>query len=451
MPDLARPADEKLDFLSDLIRRAQRAGASSADALLVESRSLSVTHRLGATERVERSEGYDLGLRVFVGLRQAVVSSTDRAPARIDALVERAVAMARAAPEDVFAGLASPQQIATSTPDLDLYDPAEPSAEAIVERAKRAEDAARSVAGVTNSEGAEAGWGVTRVLLAASNGFAGGYARSGHSVSVTAVAGTGTDMERDYDYSSRVHAADLEDHERLGRNAGERAVRRLNARKMPTQKVPIVYEQRLASGLLRHLTGAINGAAISRGTSFLKDSKGKAIFPASITIVDDPLQRRGLASKPFDGEGLPTRRMKLVEAGVLQTWVLDLHSARQLGLESTGSASRGTGSPPSPSTSNVYLEPGRVSPQALIAEIGQGLLVTELIGMGVNLLTGDYSRGAAGFWIENGEIAYPVSEVTIAGNLNDMFRNLTAADDLEFRAAVNAPTLRVDGMTVAGR
>ena len=359
--------------------------------------------------------------------------------------------MARAAPEDPFSGIAAPEQVARSIPDLDLYDPSEPAPAVVIERARRAEDAARAVAGVTNSEGAEAGWGETHVLLAASNGFVGGYARSGHSVSVSAVAGTGTAMERDYDYSSRVHGADLDDAEKVGRNAGERAVRRLGGRKISTEKMPVVYEQRLASGLLRHLVGAINGAAIARGTSFLKDKLGEAIFPTSVNIVDDPLRIRGLASKPFDGEGLPTRRLALVEDGVLKTWILDLHAARQLGLQSTGSAGRGTSAPPSPGTTNLHLEPGVLSPEALIGEIGRGLLVTELIGMGVNLLTGDYSRGAAGFWIENGEIAYPVSEVTIAGNLNAMFRNLTAANDLEFRAGANAPTIRIDGLTVAGR
>ncbi len=451
MTDAARPDADQLDLLADLIGRARRAGADAADALLVESRSLNVAQRLGRPERLERSESQDLGLRVFVGRRQAVVSSTDRAPATLDALVERAVAMARAAPEDPFAGLAEPDEVATTVPDLDLCDWEEPAAETVVARARAAEAAALAVPGVTNSEGAEAGWGLTRVLLAASNGFAGGYARSGHSVSAAAVAGSGTAMERDYDYSSAVHGADLEPAEAVGRSAGERAVRRLDARKVATARVPVVFEQRLAGGLLRHLAGAINGAAIARGTSFLKDRMGQQIFPAGIRIVDDPLRRRGLASKPFDGEGLPTRRLELVSDGVLRSWVLDLHSARQLGLASTGSAARGTASPPSPATTNLYLEPGELTPEAMIREVGRGFLVTELIGMGVNLLTGDYSRGAAGFWIENGEIAYPVSEVTIAGNLNDMFRSLAAAPDLIFRAAVNAPTLRIDGMTVAGR
>ena len=451
MTDSARPDAEALAFLDDLIRKARTAGADAADALLVESRSLSAAQRLGKPERLERSESNDLGLRVLIGKRQAIVSGTDRSPAAIDALVERAVAMARIAPEDEFAGLADPDQVARSIPDLDLCDWAEPSPESVIERARAAEEAALAVPGVTNSEGAEAGWGITRVLLAASNGFVGGYARSGHSVSAAAVAGSGTAMERDYDYSSVVHGADLESPEAIGRSAGERAVRRLNARKVETARVPVLFEQRLAGGLLRHLAGAINGAAIARGTSFLKDRLGTQIFPSGINIVDDPTRRRGLASKPFDGEGLPTARRLLVEDGVLRSWVLDLHSARQLGLASTGSAARGTGSPPSPSTTNLYLEPGAQTPEALIAEIERGFLVTELIGMGVNLLTGDYSRGAAGFWIENGAIAYPVSEMTIAGNLNDMFREMTVANDLVFRAAVNAPTVRIDGMTVAGR
>ncbi|MET4697926.1 PmbA protein [Constrictibacter sp. MBR-5] len=448
---MTAPDADLLNFLADVLAKAKSVGADAADVLMAEGHSISVAQRLGRPERLERSEGYDLGLRVFIGRRQAIVSGNDRRPEAVSELVERAVAMARVAPEDAFCGIADPDQITHQVPDLDICDWTEPETATLVDRARAAEEAALAVSGVTNSEGAEAGWGLTRIALAATNGFAGAYARSSHSVSVSALAGSGTGMERDYDYSSTVHGADLDDPAAVGRRAGERAVRRLNPRKAATAKVPVIIDQRLAGGLLRSFAGAINGSSIARGTSFLKDRMGDRIFPQGINIVDDALQPRGLASKPFDAEGLASGRTLLVQDGVLKSWVLDLYAARKLGLSSTGHASRGTGGPPSPSTTNLYLEPGRQSPAELIREIGQGLLVTEMIGTGVNLLTGDYSRGAAGFWIERGEIAYPVSEITVAGNLKDMFLALTAADDLVFRAAVNAPTLMIEGMTVAGR
>lgn len=440
-----------LNFLDDLLKKAKAAGAESADAVVVESRSLSAAQRLGQPERMERSESQDLGLRVFVGKRQAIVSTSDRKADTIRELTERAVAMARVAPEDSFAGIADPDQITREIPDLDLCDWEEPGAEVMIERARIAEEAALAVEGVTNSEGGEAGWGLSRIALMATNGFAGAYARSSHSVSAVALAGSGTEMERDYDYSSVVHGSDLDSPEEIGRRAGERVVRRLKPRKTGTARVPVVFEQRLAGGLVRHLAGAINGAAIARGTSFLKDKLGQKIFADGISIVDDPLRPRGLASKPFDGEGIAARKRSFIAGGALQGWFLDLHSARHLGLETTGHAARGTSSPPSPSPTNLYLEPGPVSPEELMADIKEGLFVTELIGMGVNLVTGDYSRGAAGFWMENGKIAYPVSEITIAGNLKDMFPALSSANDLVFRAGTNAPTTRIDGMTVAGQ
>lgn len=444
------PDDSALNRLSDLIAKARRAGADAADAVLVEGVSLSHARRLGRTEKLERAESYDLGLRVLIGKRQAVVSSNDRDVERFDALVERAVAMAKAVPEDPYCGLAEPGAIARSWPELDMVDAAEPSPETLIERAAAAEDAARAVPGVTNSEGAEAGWGRSRVALAASNGFAGTYAGTGHSVSAAVLAGEGTGMERDYDYTTAVHAADLRDPVAVGREAGERAVRRLGARKVPTCQVPVAFDPRIASSLLRHLVGAISGPAVARGTSFLKDRHGQQIFPRGVNIIDDPHRRRGLRSKPFDGEGVANRRRALIEDGVLTTWLLDLASARQLKLATTGHASRGTSSPPSPSPTNLWLEPGPVTAQELISDIASGFYVTELMGMGVNGVTGDYSRGAAGFWIENGALAFPVSEVTVAGNLKEMFRRLAAASDLEFKTGVDAPTIRIDGMTVAG-
>lgn len=439
---------DRLSTLSDLIAAAKRAGADAADALLVASASLSVKRRLGEIEQLERSEGFDLGLRVFLGRRQAIVSSTDPDPKGFAALAERAVAMARVVPEDPFAGL--PEAVAIPPRDLDLADAAEPSAEALLARAAAAEEAARAVPGVTNSEGAEAGWGRYDIALVASNGFAGGYARTSHSVSATALAGSGTAMERDYDWSSTVHLADLDDPAEIGRRAGEQAVRRLNPTRPRTARIPVVYDPRVAGSLLGHLVGAINGAAVARGTSFLKDRMGQRVLAAGLSVRDDPLRRRGLRSRPFDGEGMPGEGRAIVADGVLTTWLLDWRSARQLGLVSTGHASRGTGGPPGAAPTNLWLEPGTMTPGALMADIREGLYVTELIGMGVNGVTGDYSRGAAGFMIRDGQLAEPVSEVTIAGNLKDIFLNMTPADDLRFRRGTDSPTVRVEGLTMAG-
>jgi PmbA protein len=441
---------DSLSFLGDLIARARRAGADAADAVLFEGASLSHAQRLGRIEKLERAESYDLGLRVFIGKRQASVSSNERDPARVDELVERAVAMAHAVPEDPYCGLAPEQQLARSWPELDLADPVEPAPETLIARAAAAEDAARAVAGVTNSEGAEAGWSRATVALAASNGFAGTYSGTGHGVSVAVLAGEGAQMERDYDYSSAVHGVDLENAATVGKRAGERAVRRLGARKVPTCRCPVVYDPRVASSLLRHLVGAISGPSVARGTSFLKDRLGAPVFAPGIAIIDDPHKRRGLRSKPFDGEGVANRRRAIIANGRLETWILDLASARQLGLESTGHASRGTAGPPGPSPTNLWLDRGGVTPQQLMADIASGFYVAELMGMGVNGVTGDYSRGAAGFWIENGALAYPVSELTIAGNLKDMFLHMSVANDLVFRTGIDAPTVRIDGMTVAG-
>ncbi|MGA8381002.1 MAG: TldD/PmbA family protein, partial [Stellaceae bacterium] len=373
-----------------------------------------------------------------------------RSSKALDELVERAVAMAKAVPEDPYCGLAEPGEIARRWPALDMFDPQEPSPEVLIERARAAEEAALAVKGVTNSEGAEAGWGRSEIALVASNGFAGAYRGSSQGVSASVIGGEGTGMERDYDYSSAVYGADLRDPAEIGKSAGERAVRRLGARKMPTARVPVVFDPRVARGFISHLLGAISGPSIARGTSFLKNRLGQRIFPEAITIIDDPHRQRGLRSKPFDGEGIANHRRAIVDKGVLTTWLLDLRSARQLGLHTTGHAARGTASPPSPSATNVWIEPGAATPQALIADIESGFYVTEMMGFGVNGVTGDYSRGAAGFWIDKGEIVFPVSEMTVAGNLKDIFARFTAADDLEFRAGTDAPTLRVDDLTVAG-
>jgi PmbA protein len=438
-----------LDILADLIARARAAGADAADAVLVAGTSVSVERRLGQLEHLERSEGRDLGLRVFVGQRSAIVSSTTVDPAGLAELAARAVAMARVVPEDPYSGLGEVFPAPDAGP-LDLFDPTEPDVATLTARAAAAEDAAMAVAGVTNSEGASAGFGQTDILLVTSAGFAGGYRRTSHSVSASAVAGQGTEMQRDYDYTSTVHAADLEDPASIGRNAGERAVSRLGPRRPKTAKLPVVYDPRVASSLLGHFAGAINGAAVARGTTFLKDKLGAQIFPKGIEIIDDPLRVRGLRSRAFDGEGQPTAGRALIADGVLTTWLLDLRSARQLGLATTGHAARGTGGPPSPSASNLYLVAGKQTPAELMADIKEGLYVTELIGMGVNGVTGDYSRGAAGFMIRDGAIAEPVAEITIAGSLLDMFARMAPANDLRFRRGTDAPTVRVDGMTLAG-
>jgi PmbA protein len=438
-----------LELLSDLMARARTAGADAADAVLVSGTSLSVARRLGKTEHVERAEGQDLGLRVFVGRQAAIVSATDVNPAGFAELVERAIAMARVVPEDPFASLAD--TAAPPEPDnLDLEDPTEPSAEDLLNRAAAAEDAAMAVKGVTNSEGAEAGFGRTEIYLVTSAGFAGRRAGTSHSVAAAALAGTGTGMQRDYDYHSTVHLSDLDDPAAIGHSAGERAVARLNPSRPKTARLPVVYDPRVAGGLVGHLLGAINGSGVARGTSFLKDRMGERIFAPGIAIHDDPRRVRGARSRVFDGEGTPTMGYALIDDGMLTTWLLDTRSARQLGLKSTGHASRGTGGPPSPSATNVYLAAGPLTPAELMADIKLGLYVTELIGMGVNGVTGDYSRGAAGFMIRDGAIAEPVAEITIAGNLKEMFPNMTPANDLRFRRGTDAPTVRVEGLTIAG-
>ena len=439
------------DRAERLVNAALKTGADAADAVAVRSMSLSVEVRDGAVEESERAEGDDLGLRVLIGHRQAVVSTNDLAGDASVALAERAVAMARAAPEDKFAGLADGALLAHDFPDLDLLDPDLPSVAELEAMAKTAEQGALTVKGVAKSGGASASAGIGGMVLVTSHGFRGAYLGSRHGISMTAIAGEGTGMERDYDYSSSLHAADLDSPEKIGRTAGERAVERLNPRKVSTRKVPVVFDPRISGSLVSHLASGANGASVARKTSFLRDKMGAKLFDDGIRIVDDPLRKRGLRSHPFDGEGVAHRRLALVDDGVLHSWLLDCSTARELGLTTTGHASRGVSSVPSPSPSNLHMEPGRQSPEDLIADIDDGFYVTDLIGMGVNIVTGDYSRGASGFWIENGKRTYPVSEVTIAGHLFDIFRTLTPANDLEFRYSTNAPTLRFEGLTVAGQ
>jgi PmbA protein len=440
---------DSLSLVSDLIRQARTAGADAADAVLVNGTSLSVASRQGKIEHLERSEGRDLGLRVFVGKRAAIVSSTSHDPAGFPDLVARAVAMAKVVPEDGFAGLAEtwapPEPV-----DLDMVDPEEPAPDVLSARAAAAEAAAFSVAGVTNSEGGEAGYGRTEIVLVTSAGFAGRRVGTSHSISATALAGTGTDMQRDYDYHSTVYFGDLDDPEKIGRSAGERAIARLNPARPKTARIPVVYDPRVAGSLLGHLAGAINGAGVARGTSFLKDKLGQRIFGSGVSIHDDPRRVRGMRSRVFDGEGTPTRARALIEDGVLTTWLLESRSARQLGMTPTGHATRGTSGPPSASATNLYLAAGAMTRAELMADIKEGLYITEMIGMGVNGVTGDYSRGAAGFMIRDGALAEPVAEVTVAGNLMDMFAAMVPASDLVFRRGTDSPTVRIDGMTMAG-
>jgi PmbA protein len=437
------------DLADRLVAAARRAGADSADAVAVRSVSLGIEVREGAVEESERAEGDDVGLRVFIGRRQAVVSTNDVA-ANVGELAERAVAMAKVAPEDAYAGLADAALLARDFPDLDLLDPALPSVAVLERRAQDAEAAGLAVKGVSKSGGASASAGIGGMVLVTSHGFHGSYLNSRQSLSMTAIAGDGTAMERDYDFSSVMHGSDLDPAERIGRTAGERAVARLNPRKVSTRKVPVVFDRRVAGSLVGHLASAANGSAVARKTSFLREKLGERLFKPGTRIVDDPLRRRGLRSRPFDGEGVAAKPLAVIEDGVLTSWFLDSATARELKLKTTGHAHRGVSSAPSPGPTNLHLEPGQQSPEQLMADITDGFYVTDLIGMGVNGVTGDYSRGASGFWIENGKLTYPVSEVTIAGNLVAMFAALTPADDLEFRYGTNAPTLRVEGLTVAG-
>jgi len=451
MSDTAQRAAKAQTLVADLIKAARKAGADGADAMYHESRSLGAGVRLGQPEDVESSESRDLGLRVLVGQRQACVSTTDFAASTLDELVSRAVSMARAAPEDKFCGLPDPAQLASKPQDFDIYDGVELEMPQLLERAKEAEAAATAVPGVTNSDGGSASRAFSMTAYANTAGFNGAGWIGWHSVSASAIAGKDTGMETDYDSEARTHLADMPSPESIGRKAGERAVKRLNPRKLDSKAMPIVYDPRVASGLIGHLIGAINGASVARGTSFLKDKLGEMIFAPGISIIDDPHRPRGFRSGWFDLEGVGTTKRNLIDDGRLTTWLLDCATARQLGMQSTGHASRGTSSPPSPSAYNLHMTPGKHTPAELMADIKEGVYVTQLIGMGVNGVTGDYSRGASGFLIRDGQIVEPVSEITIAGNLKQMFAQMTPANDLVFRFGTDAPTIRVEGMTVAGR
>jgi PmbA protein len=434
-----------------LVEAAMRAGADAADALYIGDGSTSVQVRLGELEDVTRSEGEEIGLRLFVGTRSASVSSSDLSADAMPALVERAAAMAREAPEDPYAGLAPRERLLTGAmPDIAADDGADPAPVELKELALAAEDAARAQPGVTNSEGGGYSAGRTIVALATSHGFARAYTTSGYGGWASVIAGEGAGMQRDHASHSVRHFADLDPPEAIGRLAAARAVKRLNPVRLASGAMPVLFDPRVGGSLISHLVGALNGPSVARKSSFLLGREEDGIFASGIAVVDDPHRPRGLKSRPFDGEGVATSARRLIDNGRMTGWLMNAAAARQLGLEVTGHAVRGAGGAPGAGATNVHLEPGALSPSELMADVKRGVYVAELIGQGVNPVTGDYSRGASGFLIENGEIAAPVAEITIAGNLIDMFRALTPANDLEHRRAVNVPTLRIEGMMVAG-
>jgi PmbA protein len=439
---------ELVDRAAALVSTAMKAGADAADAVVIRSASVGVSVREGKVENTDSAESDDFSLRVFCGKRAASVGATPAAD--MSALAERAVAMARVSPEDAYQGLADGADLAREIADLDLRDKQELSAADLTETALAMEAACLAVPGVTKSGSASASFGRGGMVLVTSHGFAGEYATTRYSRSVSAIAGEGTAMERDYDFSYRLHFADLDPAEKIGMNAGERAVRRLGARKARTGPVTVVFDPRVARSIAGHLSGAINGASVARRTSFLKDRMGKQVAAKGIQLVDDPLKRRGVASRPFDGEGVAGERLAMVEDGVLRHWFLASPQARELGLRTNGHAVR-SGSSMTPSSTNLSLEPGELGPEDLIRDVGTGFYVTEVFGQGVDMITGDYSRGASGFWIENGALSFPVSEVTIASNLKDMFLRMIPANDIDRNFSVAAPTLVIEGMTLAGK
>lgn len=441
------------DLTQHMLDAAKAAGADQADAVASQGASISIDVRNGSLEHAERSEGVDIGLRVFVGQRSAIVSGSDVRPATIATMAERAVAMAKEAPEDPYSRLAHGAELSLEHVQLDLEmadASPEPTAAALEEDARRAEAAAMAVQGVTQMDAAGAGYSSSNVFLATSNGFSGGVAYTGRSTSAVAIAGTGTGMERDYDADTRIFQSDLRSPEEIGTQAGQRAVERLHPQKPRTGSYPIIFDERISSSLIGHLLAATNGAMIARGSSWAKDLLGEQILPAGLSLIEDPHRARVNGSRAFDGEGLATSKRTIVDNGVLTGWTLDLASAQKLGLQSTGNATRGVSSAPSPSSWNVALTQGQKTKQDLIRDMGRGLLITSMIGSTINPNTGDYSRGASGFWIENGEIAYPVSELTVAGNLRDMLRRIIPANDARTHLSRVVPSLLIEGMTLAG-
>ena len=446
---------KSLETLTEaLLDAAKRAGADAADAIAVDGTSVSIDVLGGKLEHAERSEGIDIGLRVIIGKRQANVSASDISANNITTMAQRAIAMAAVAPEDDSIGLADPAQFSkTRNADaLDLYDPApEPDPALLEQNARRAEAAALAVSGVSQVQSATCGYSQRRIHLATSNGFSGGYQRSSYSTSCVAISGTGAEMEREYYGDGRVHQTDLQSPEYIGEMAAKRAIKRIGSRQPPSGAYPVLFDERISSSIIGHLLTAINGAAIVRGSSWLREKLGKQVLPTALSITENPLRPRAFSSRPFDGEGLPTAPRNIVDNGILTGWTLDLATAHKLGLQSTANAARGTTAPPSPSVSNIALTQGDKSRADLLNDMGTGLLITSMIGMSINATTGDYSRGASGFWVQNGEICYPVNECTIAGNLHDMLAGLIPANDARAHLSRVVPSLLIEGLTLAGK
>ena len=442
------------DVMNILIDTALSNGATAADCVLSRSRGLSLTRRLGKDETIERYEDFDTGLRVFVGNKIASVSTNDNSEAAIRDVAKRAVDMAKIAPQDDFSLIASQETLndfpIQNSISVDSYDEVEPNIDIIRDRAKEVEDSALSVKGITNSDGADASWGEGETLLMTSNGFFGSSKKSNHSVSVVVIAEKDGKMERDYDYSSKVFGKDLRNSNQIGIEAAKKTLARMGATKPLTGKYPVIFDPRVSRSIAGHFASAINGSAIARKTSFLKDMLNQQIANPSINVIDDPFLKRGLGSRLFDAEGLGSREYTLIKDGILQQWLLDLSSAKQLNLKPSGNAKRGISGPPSPGTSNFMISPGDVTPDNLIKNVSEGFFVTDMIGSSVSMITGDYSRGASGFWIKNGELSIPITEATIAGNLKEMFMTLQPANDIDYSHSINSPTLLIEGMTIAG-
>lgn len=440
----------KLNLIIDIIDKAKKLGATDADAVIINSLSIDAEVRLSNVVSIERSENIALGIRVLINGQQAMVSTSDLNKKSIDEVLHRAISMAKVTPSNPHAFLATQEQLADKIMDLNLYDNNEPTAENLIERAKETESFALSDNLVTNSNGAQASYAASKLYFAASNGFAQSYSTSGSSLSVSVIAGKDENMQRDYAYSSAIFTKDLKTPEEIGKEAAKRAVDKLLPKKLATSEMAVIFEPRTARRLLAAFASSINGSAISRGTSFLVNTIGQQIFNNNINIIDDPFIMKAFASRPFDAEGLLGKKRNIIEQGILQHYFLDLQTASKLKMQSTGHATRGIATAPVPSCSNLYIESGTVSLQEMIKSIKKGLLITEIFGHGANIITGDYSQGASGFYIENGEITYPVSEITIASNLKSMFSQVIPADDLKFEASINSPSLLIEKMTIAG-
>ena len=439
--------NEKAEYL---IKKSKKAGAEDVDVVYVENTNIDVGCRLKKIEKLERSESNDLGLRFIKNKKQVIVSSNDLSNKSLEELVYKASNMVKAVPKDPYCSIAEKKDLIKKIPNLNILENKEPSINSLKNKVIEAEKAGLNVNGVTNSEGSEIGWNKSKIHLFNSNGLNVNYQSSNYSIYVVLIAGKGTSMEREYEFASSVSEKDLIKPSIVGKKAGEKAVKRLKPRKIKTSKIPVIFSPRVANSFLRYLSSSINGNSIARGTSFLKKKLNKKIFSENINIVDNPLKKGGLQSKPFDGEGLETKKTEIVKNGELKTWILDLSTAKQLKLKSTGHASRGISSPPSPNPTNLYFEPGNISKKNLIGNIKKGIYLTELMGSSGNLINGDYSRGGSGFWIDKGEITYPINEITIADNLNEMFKRIILADDLEFKQGLNSPTMLIENMTVAG-